>query len=191
MRRAQHGTNTGDTGDTGDQRTQWYDPRVAGVGPGNAPDPGSIVVAESRWQSGVLFGFLLLAFIVALSRGVTSAQTASGRAAVVIICGILIVFFVRGWIMIIRRPARLEVTADAVRFVQRNGHLSVLSRASGNELQFVKQHRGALSRVWTLGVTIVGTDTVITLPGFFSRTEIRRACQERGWRFDETSIRRR
>lgn len=112
------------------------------------------------------------------------------RVAVVIVCGFLIVLILRGWIMIIRRPARLEVTADAVRFVQRNGHVSALSRESGNELQFVKQHRGALSRVWTLGVTVVGTDTVITLPGLFSRIEIRRACQERGWRFDETSIRR-
>jgi hypothetical protein len=163
---------------------------VGGVGPGNSPDPGSIVVAENRWQSGTLFGFLLLAFIVALARGVTDAQSTSGRVAVVIFCAVVLAVLLRGWIMIIRRPARLEVTADAVRFVQRNGRVSALSRESGHELQFVKQHRGALSRVWTLGVTIVGTDTVITLPGFFSRTEIRRACQERGWRFDETSIRR-
>ena len=76
----------------------------------------------------------------------------------------------------IRRPARLEVSADAVRFVQRDGRASALSRQSGNELRFVKQHRGALSRTWTLGVGVAGTDTVIELPGFFARNAVRKAC---------------
>jgi hypothetical protein len=83
----------------------------------------------------------------------------------------------------IRRPARLEVSADAIRFVQRNGHASVLSRPSGNELRFVKQRRGALSRIWTLGVALAGTDTVIELPGFSARNAIRRACGSCGWSF--------
>jgi hypothetical protein len=59
----------------------------------------------------------------------------------------------------------------------------VLSRQSGNELRFVKQHRGAFSRIWTLGVTIVGTGTVIDLPGFFARNAVRQACSTCGWRF--------
>jgi hypothetical protein len=41
---------------------------VGGIGPGKAPDPGTIVVTESRQQVGILFGFLALAAIVALVR---------------------------------------------------------------------------------------------------------------------------
>ncbi len=157
---------------------------MGGVGAGNAPDPGSIIVTESRGQVGFLFGFLVLVFAVALARGVVGAQTTAGRTAAAIVCGVLIAVLLTGWIVRTRRPARLEVTEDAVRFVQRNGQVSTLSRQRGDALRFVKQHRGALSRVWTLGLTIAGTDTVITLPGFFSRNAVRQACGARGWRFD-------
>ncbi len=157
---------------------------MGGVGAGNAPDPGSIIVSESRGQVGFLFGFLVLVFAVALARGVAGAQTTAGRTAAAIVCGVLIAVLITGWIAMIRRPARLEVTEDTVRFVQRNGQVSTLSRQRGDALRFVKQHRGALSRVWTLGLTIAGTDTVITLPGFFSRNAVRQACGARGWRFD-------
>ncbi|MGD0923690.1 MAG: hypothetical protein ABR926_00665 [Streptosporangiaceae bacterium] len=126
----------------------------------------------------------MLVFAVALARGVAGAQTTAGRTAAAIFCGVLIAALITGWIVMIRRPARLEVTEDTVRFVQRNGQVSTLSHQRGDALRFVKQHRGALSRVWTLGLTIAGTDTVITLPGFFSRNAVRQACGARGWRFD-------
>jgi hypothetical protein len=157
---------------------------VGGAGPGSAPDPGSIVVVgEDRRQIYFLFGFLVLVFAVALGRGVAGAQTTAGRAAAGIFCVVLIVAIIAGSISLLRRPARLEVTADAIRFVQRNGQVSVLSRQSGDELRFVKKHAAPLSRIWTLGVTITGTDTVINLPGFFSRNAVRQACRARGWRF--------
>jgi hypothetical protein len=107
------------------------------------------------------------------------------RAAVAVFCGILVVAFTTGWIAAIRRPARLEVTEDAIRYVQRNGHVSTMSRQQGDELRFVKRHAGTLSRVWTLGLTIVGTDTVITTLSLFSRNAVRQACRARGWRFDD------
>jgi hypothetical protein len=47
-------------------------------------------------------------------------------------------------------------------------------------LRFVKQHRGAFTRIWTLGVTIVGTGTVIDLPGPFARNTVRQACSTCG-----------
>ena len=81
------------------------------VVPGDASDPGAIVVSESRSQIGILFGFLSLAFAVALARGVAGEQSAPGRAAVAVIFGIL----VRAWIMMIRRPARLEIAGDVIR----------------------------------------------------------------------------
>jgi hypothetical protein len=156
---------------------------VGGVFPGATPEPGAIVVAEDRRQIGFLFGFLILVFAVALGRGVAGAQTVTGRAAAGIFCAILLVVVIAGLISLLRRPARLEVSADAIRFVRRNGQASALSRESGNELRFVKLHRGALSRIWTLGLGVVGTDTLIELPGFFARNTVRQACSSCGWRF--------
>jgi hypothetical protein len=85
---------------------------VDSVVPGDAPDPGAIIVCESRSQIGILFGFLSLAFAVALARGVTGAQSTPGRAAVAVIFGILVLVCVRAWIVMIRRPARLEIAGD-------------------------------------------------------------------------------
>lgn len=157
---------------------------MSGIGPAEAPDSGATVVTENRRQVSILFGFLALAFAVALARGVAGAQTTTGRAAVAVFCGILVVAFIAGWIAAIRRPARLEVTEDDIRCVQRNGRVSTLSRQQGDELRFVKRHAG-LSRIWTLGLTVVGTDTVITPLSFFSRNAVRQACRARGWRFDD------
>jgi hypothetical protein len=158
-------------------------PGVGGDFTVRGPDRESIVVAEDRRQIGFLFGFLILVFVLALARGVTGAQTTGGRVAAAVFCVVIIGVLAAGGFRMIRRPARLEVSADAIRFVQRDGHASVLSRQSGNELRFVKQHRSALSRIWTLGVGLVGTDTVIELPGFFARNAIRNACSSCGWRF--------
>jgi len=154
-------------------------------------DSGAIVVTESRQQVGILFGFVILAFAVALARGVTGAQTTSGQVAAAVFCSILVVAFIAGWIARIRHPARLEVTEDTIRYVPRNGRVATLSRQQGDELRFVKRHAGTLSRIWTLGLTIVGTDTVITFLGFFSRNAVQQACCARGWRFDDQVSRQR
>lgn len=161
-----------------------YDPRMGGVGPGYAPDPGSIVVAESRSQMAILFGFLVAVFAVALIRGEIGAGTTAGRVAAAVFCVVLIAVVARGWIATARRPVRLEITRDAIRLVQRNGQVSELSRQSGDELRFVKRHAGPLSRIWILGLTIVGTATFIDLTIFFSRGEVRKACRAQGWRLD-------
>jgi hypothetical protein len=154
---------------------------VDSVVPGDAADPGAIVVSESRSQIGILFGFLSLAFAVALARGVTGAQSTPGRAAVAVIFGILVLVCVLAWIMMARRPARLEVAGDVIRYVPRNGPVSTLSRQQGDELRFVQRRRGP--RIWTIELTIAGSGTGIVL-GFFSRNAVRQACLARGWRFD-------
>lgn len=145
------------------------------------PDPGATVVSESRSQIGILFGFLSLAFAVALARGVTGAQSTSGRAAVAVIFGILVLVCVRAWIMMIRCPARLEIAGDVIRYVPRRGPVATLSRQQGDELRFVQRPRGP--RIWTIELTIAGSGTGIVL-GFFSRGAVRQACLARGWRFD-------
>jgi hypothetical protein len=154
---------------------------VDSVVPGDAPDPGTIVVYESRSQIGILFGFLSLAFAVALARGVTGAQSTSGRAAVAVIFGILVLVCVRAWIMMIRRPARLEIAGDVIRYVPRNGPVSTLSRQQGDELTLREAVAGP--RIWTPELTIAGSGSGIAL-GFFSRNAVRQACLARGWRFD-------
>ena len=107
-------------------------------------------------------------------------------AAAVIFGGLLVVL-IAGWIVMIRRPGRLEITEDTIRYVRRNGQVSALSRQHGNELRWVKQLRG---RTWRLGLTIAGTDTVMLL-GTFSKKLVRQARLARGWRFDDRAIARR
>ena len=151
------------------------------VVPGEGPDPGAIVVSESRSQIGLLFGFLSLAFAVALARGVTGAQSTPGRVAVAVIFGVLVLFCLRAWITMVRRPARLEIAGDVIRYLPRHGPVSTLSRQQGDELRFVQRRRGL--RIWTLELTIAGSGPGIVL-GFFSRNAVRQACLARGWRFD-------
>jgi hypothetical protein len=148
---------------------------------GGAPGPGAIVVSESQSQIGILFGLLSLAFAVALARGVSGARSTPGRTAVAVIFGILVLACVRAWIMMVRRPARLEIAGDVIRYVPRNGLVSALSRQQGDELLFVKRRQGP--RIWALELTIAGSGTGIVL-GFFSRNAVREACLARGWRFD-------
>ncbi len=132
----------------------------------------------------ILFGFLLAIFAAALIRGVTGAATTTGRVAAAVFCAALILAVGWGWASVARRPPRVEISKDAIRFVSRNGKASTLSRQSGDELRFVKQHAGPMSRIWTLGLSIAGTDTVLLLSGFFSLSEVRKACRVQGWRVD-------
>jgi hypothetical protein len=152
---------------------------MSGIVPGTGPDPGAVVVTESRGQISAAYGIITLAFAVALDRGVAGASSTSGRVAVAVIFAAILVLFGRAWILMLLRPGRLEITADEVRYVRRGGKVSALSRQWGDELSFVKVRRG---RIWTRGLTVAGTDNVILL-GYFPRNAIREACRSRGWRF--------
>src|SRR5580693_5850889 len=121
----------------GPPAAQQYDSRM---GAGGRTGPGPTIVAASRWQVSILFGFLTLAFAVALARG--------GTVAVVVLCAILLAVFISAWIRTLRHPARLEITEDAIRYVRRNGQSVTLPRQQGNELYFVRRNRSG--RIWTL-----------------------------------------
>ena len=162
----------------GHQPARQYDSRMGAGGPAG---PGPTIVAESRWQVSMLFGFLTLVFTVALARGVIGAQTASGRAAVVVLCVVLLAVFISAWTRTLRHPALLEITEEAIGYVRRKGQSATVSRQQGNELYFVRRNRDG--RIWTLGLAIVGTDTVMDLGLLFSRKTVRQACLARGWRF--------
>ena len=133
----------------------------------------------------MVLALIVVAFAVTLFRLVTGAQTSTGRVTGVAVFAAVMVLLTVGWIRMSRTPRRrLEITEDAIRYVQPGGRVSALSRQSGDELAFVMEHRGAMSRVWVLGLTIKGTDTVMDLRGEFPREEVRQACLARGWRFD-------
>jgi hypothetical protein len=164
-------------------RADKYDPQMGAAN----PDPAAIVVRESRGQISALFGFLTIACAVALARSVLGAHATTGRATFTVVFGGLLALFIVGWIIAARRPSRLEITQDAVRYVQRNGQVATLSRQLGDELRWVKELRG---RTWRRGLTIVGTDAILLL-GTFSRAPVEQACLARGWRFDGRTIIRR
>jgi hypothetical protein len=153
---------------------------VDGTVPGTAPGSAATIVAESRLQVGILFGFLSVIAIAALARGVTGAQTVAGRVAVVVIFGLLLVLFIARWIICLRHPTRLEITEDAIRFMTRNGQVTALSRAQGDELRFVRRLAGRTSK---LGLKAEGGGPVLSPLNFFSRQAIRQAGRSRGWRF--------
>jgi hypothetical protein len=156
-------------------RVGQYDPQVGATN----PDPGAITIRESRGQISFLFAFLTLASAVALVRLVPNAHTTSGRVVGAVGFGVLLVVFLVGWIVAIRRSGRLEITQGAISYVKGNGQVSTLSRQQGNRLRWAKELRG---RIWKLGLTIDGTDTVMVL-GIFSRRAVQQACLARGWRF--------
>jgi hypothetical protein len=168
------------------RRLRQYDSRVSGIDPGQGPAGDATVLVERRWQASIVFAFIGVACAVALLRGVTGPQSAGGRAAVGVLFGAILVLIIVGAIRWGRSPRRrLEITADAIRYVPPNGRVSALSRESGDELRFVLRHRGPMSRVWVLGLNIKGTDTIMDVRGEFPRDPIRQACVARGWRFDE------
>ena len=162
-------------------RTEQYDAQMGA----NNPDPGAITIRESRTGLTFLFAFLMLASAVALARVVPNARTTAGHVVGAVVFGGLLVVFLVGWIMALRRPGHLEVSKDAIRYVRGNGQVSALSRKQGKELRWVKQLRG---RFWRLGLTIIGTDTVMLL-GTFSRPVVQQACLARGWRFADQAVR--
>lgn len=159
---------------------------MGGTVPGAAPDSAAIIVAESQLHISILFGFLTVVVAAALARGVTGAQTAAGRVAVVVIFGALLVLLIARWVVIARSPARLEITEGTIRFMPRSGKVSVLSRAEGDELRFFRRSAG---RSWILGLTVAAPGTaagpgqVLSPLNFFSRKAVRQACRSRGWRF--------
>jgi hypothetical protein len=120
---------------SGYQQTQQYDSRVSGISPGQAPDLEATVLVERRRQGNIVWAFLVVVFAVALSNVVARAQTSTGRVAGAVVCGAVLVLLIVGWIRMSRAPRRrLEITEDAIRYVQPDGRVSALSRQWGMSL---------------------------------------------------------
>jgi hypothetical protein len=138
------------------------------------------VVRQSRAQRDGLMGALVAGFILALVLGLARAQTTGGRFAVTLFAGVIVLILVAGWIRLILRPSVLEVTDTAITLVGASGERTTLSREWGSELTVVTVGGG---RVNNRGLTITGSGTVLSLASFFSLSEVKRRCAEKGWTF--------
>ena len=144
-----------------------------------APAAAPIVLRQSRLQRDGLLGGLAVVFLIALVRGYTGAQTATGRVVVVVFVSALTAALAVGWVRLIRRPYRLEISSQAITLVDGQGATRVLSRSSGDELRLVSLGSG---RYRQYGLTIQGAGTVLPLP-FFSAKQVKRQCRAAGWSF--------
>ena len=147
--------------------------------PGPADPAGAIVLRQSRLQRDGLFGGLIAVFLVALVRGYPGAQTSTGRIVLVIFVSVVTAALTVGWVRLIRRPYRLEISSQTITLVDGKGAARTLSRRSGDELRLVSLGSG---RYRQYGLTIQGADTVLPLP-FFSAKQVRRQCRAAGWSF--------
>jgi hypothetical protein len=142
----------------------------------------AITVRQSRLQRDGLFGALVAVFLVALARGYPHAQTAAGRVVLVVFVAVVTAALVLAWVRLIRRPCRLEISGQAITFVDGRGATRALSRDQDDRLRVVRLGSG---RYYQPGLAIAGAGpgTAIPLP-FFSVREVRRQCQAAGWSFE-------
>jgi hypothetical protein len=145
---------------------------------------GVLVVRESRVQRDGLFGFLSVAFAVALARALAESRP---PAVLVVLFSALVVFVLATWWFMRRHPDRLEVSADRIRYVTTaTGNRARTTRpdfvrADGGEVQFSIGGGGGPYRYRTLRLTQVATSHTWELR-FFTRKPIAAACRQRGWR---------
>jgi len=139
----------------------------------------AIVVRESRVQRDGLFGGLVAIFVLAFARGFTGAQTSDGRIAVTIFSAAVISLLVTGWIVIVSRRSRLEISRATISYVTRRSDRLVLSRRAGGRLRIVRLGSGRYRRP---GLTIDGSDQALPL-GLFSVRKVKQACMAKGWEF--------
>ena len=155
-------------------------PGVPGPGPATGA-AATIVVRQSRLQRDGLFGALVAVFLIALARGYPHAQTATGRAVLVVFVAVVTAALVLARARLIRRPCRLEISGQAVTFVDGRGTTRVLSRDQGDQLRVVRLGSGRYRQAG-LAIAGPGTGPAIPLP-FFSVREVRRQCLAAGWSF--------
>ena len=160
---------------------EFMDESSPGV-PDSGPAAGAaaaVVVRQSRVQRDGLFGALVAVFLVALERGYPHAQTVTGRVALVVFVTVVTIALVVGWARLIRHPCRLEISGQAVTFVDGRGAARVLTRDQGDQLRVILLGSGRYRRP---GLAIVGSGPAIPL-SFFSVREVRRQCLAAGWSF--------
>ena len=137
------------------------------------------VVHESSRNVNILWGFLSVAFAAALARGHFGAETSAGRLTIDLVFGGLLVASLVIWVITRRRPARLEITHDAITLAYEGKPGSIALRATG-ELYL---HRPVIgTKVGPAYLKVTGSDDAIPIDTF-NFALVRDACRAKGWRF--------
>jgi hypothetical protein len=138
-----------------------------------------IVVPERKYQVNFLWGFLTIVTAIVLWRASNGGMEGTGRIFALVIITAFLLLFAWAWVWFVRRPARLEVTPEEIRF-----------QHSGQKKSATLPHTGALYVKRTLlggkypnaFLKVEGSDEAIAL-GSFSLREIKEAAHSSGWEF--------
>lgn len=149
-----------------------------------AEDTSAIVVRQHSRTVDFLWGFLVLAFGVALFRGRAGAGTDGGRLVVDLVFGGLVVASIAAWVWFRRRPSRLTITPDAISFSHKRDREGTVLRRTGDLYVATPLGPGAAHRERYLRAE--GSEEAIPLLLFDWKT-VRDACVAKGWRFSEGS----
>ena len=129
-----------------------------------------------------LWGFLVLAFGVALWRGQGGADTGAGRLVAGVVFGGLIAVSIAAWVWFRRRPSTLTISREAISFSHRSDREGIVLRRTGDLYVATPLGPGRAHRERYLRAQ--GSDEMIPLLLFDWKT-VRQACLAMGWRFDE------
>jgi hypothetical protein len=141
-----------------------------------------VVVVSARRRRTAMYGLMIVVLILGMAVSLTAQPTVSGRVTAVVFFGLFIALCVWLWLRVNRGRNRIEVAADAIRYLHWNGGVEfTLSRDAEQELRLIPRLR---DHGFVAGdrLTIVGSGDVMSLSGFSPRA-VRRACQGAGWRF--------
>lgn len=142
-----------------------------------------IVVEQSNTNVNVLWGFLCVAFAVALWRGHLGARTDAGRLVGDVVFGLGVILSVAAWVSFRRHPARLEISQDAVVLSHRGQPNTIELRRPGPlYVHRVFNPRGGAQSY----LKAVGSDDAIPLV-LFNWKDVERACRAAGWPLEAPS----
>ena len=136
-----------------------------------------IVVEQSRTNVNVLWGFLVIAFGLALWRGHEGAQTGTSRLVIDVILGLALVASVAAWVASYTRPARLEISRDVVTLSYRGKPNTIELRGPGPlYVHRVFNPKGGAQSY----LKVAGSDNAIPLV-LFNWKDVESACRAAGW----------
>jgi hypothetical protein len=142
-----------------------------------ARDSEASVVKEKSSRVDVIFLPMIAIFVVVLVIALRGAETSGGRVGASIVFGGLAVGFFALWLIMRLRPARLEVTREAVTYAKEKGKRSEQLLHTFGELRLVYVLMGN-SRQPELQLD--GTEASINV-NTFDAQQVLRACEDRGW----------